>query len=272
MLRNIRMVIGWLFRWGKRAKFAMDMAQFFGLWKMVFSFMTGLLAAVASWRDTNVISPFWFVAVGFAVTLFILNAGWSLINRWQNSKHIAWVANEDNQLRIREISALEVRNEEARLQREQREKEIDPQHRAYNEDRFGRLQRDDRIDDQNLTIALRWLVTSSSWGRWRDAESLRDNGHKLNELSMMQNAIWELQTKAQEGRINICGWSAEKKALELILIDTLVNKATLSVHRDDRTIWQVSLVSRPKCEVASYSYLVTDMNIVREIWPESDPD
>jgi hypothetical protein len=83
-LRNIKVVISWLFRWGEHAAFSADIAKFFGLPKMLISVEAALLAGVA---ETKLISPFWFVAVWFAVILVIVNAGWSLFNKLQTAKH-----------------------------------------------------------------------------------------------------------------------------------------------------------------------------------------
>jgi hypothetical protein len=75
-----------VFSVGEHAKFAADVVNFFGPWKMLISVEMGLLAAVAeSYRA----SPFWFGAVGFATTLVIINAGWGLINKWRLPKHQA---------------------------------------------------------------------------------------------------------------------------------------------------------------------------------------
>jgi hypothetical protein len=84
MFRHIRIVISWFFRLGEHAIFAADIAKFFGLWKMVISFELGLLTALAEWYET---SPFWFGAVGFTVTLVIINVVWGLYNKWQISEH-----------------------------------------------------------------------------------------------------------------------------------------------------------------------------------------
>jgi hypothetical protein len=89
VLRSIKMVFNWFFKWGEHAKFATEIGKFlveyFGLWKMFGSIEMGLLAAVARGQEA---SPFWFGAAGFAVTLVIINASWSLFNKWQNSKHV----------------------------------------------------------------------------------------------------------------------------------------------------------------------------------------
>lgn len=37
--------------------------------------------------EPEIISSFWFVAGLFAVILVIVNAGWSLFNKWQTAKH-----------------------------------------------------------------------------------------------------------------------------------------------------------------------------------------
>jgi hypothetical protein len=84
MLHNIKMAINWFFRLGEHATFAAEIAKFFGVWKMVISTEAGLLAALAEWYEA---SPFWFGAVAFATTLTIINVGWSLINKWRNSRH-----------------------------------------------------------------------------------------------------------------------------------------------------------------------------------------
>lgn len=83
MGHNIRTAIKWFFRWGEHAKFATDLAEYFGLQKMTFSVLGGLLTAVA---QANEASPFLFGAAGFAVTLVIINAVWGLINKWHFTK------------------------------------------------------------------------------------------------------------------------------------------------------------------------------------------
>jgi hypothetical protein len=84
MFRRVRMVISWFFRWGEHAKFATEIAKFFGVWGMVISVEAGLMAALAEWYEA---SPFWFGVVGFTSTLVIINVVWSLYNKWQVSKH-----------------------------------------------------------------------------------------------------------------------------------------------------------------------------------------
>jgi hypothetical protein len=180
---------------------------------------------------------------------------------------------EASPLRIREIEAQEANNEEMRLQREQREREIDPHHRVYNEARFEQLSKGDSVEDEILTTAARWLVLRSSWGRWQSAQSL-PRGQTLHEFTMMQTAIAALQSGAEEGTIAILGWLPEKGVLELISIDTWKNKATLRLSADDRNQWRVSLDSKSSKDktpdVIDYTYLMTDMKKIRELWPETD--
>jgi hypothetical protein len=87
------MVVSWFFRWGEHAIFAVDMAKYFGVWKTVISIMSGLLTALAGWREQP--RPFWIVLsglIGFAVTLVIINAVWGLFNKWKISKTLAGTA------------------------------------------------------------------------------------------------------------------------------------------------------------------------------------
>jgi len=87
MLRNVKMVISLLFRWGEHAIFAAHIAKFFGLQKMVISMEAGLLASLAEWPDQP--RPFWVVMaglVGFAVALVILNVIFGLFIKWKISK------------------------------------------------------------------------------------------------------------------------------------------------------------------------------------------
>ncbi len=88
MGHNIQTVIKWFFRWGEHATFVVDLANFFGVQKMVISFEGGLLAALANWSETT--SPFWKVMsglAGFTLTLVAINVFWGLFNNWQISKH-----------------------------------------------------------------------------------------------------------------------------------------------------------------------------------------
>ncbi len=88
MLHNIKEVINWFFRWGEHASFVSDLAKFFGVQKIVMSFLGAIFAALANWSDTT--SPFWKVMsglAGFAITLVIINAVCGLINKWRLSQY-----------------------------------------------------------------------------------------------------------------------------------------------------------------------------------------
>jgi hypothetical protein len=89
MFRRVGMVISWFFRWGEHALFAADIANYFGLRKMVISVEGGLLAAFANWPEPKTISPFGIVMsglAGFAVTLVIINGVLSLFNNVFNKE------------------------------------------------------------------------------------------------------------------------------------------------------------------------------------------
>lgn len=129
--------------------------------------------------------------------------------------------------------------------------------------------------DSEVRDALFWIVDSSAWMRWQDAQRLANNGRSLGEWNKMNLAESVFRMRAENSEVTIRGRRRDHIEYETISSDFW--KVTyLDVQPDPKSLWRVTVRARSGLskeamdQIPDYVSLQVESQKIQEFWPKND--
>ncbi|MDV2495706.1 MAG: hypothetical protein RX316_05780 [bacterium] len=159
--------------------------------------------------------------------------------------------------------------------RRDRQRIRDVHHVTLGVEAVGRPTLKTKVIWEGVNSALLWIVNSSAWMRWQDAQHLANNGKPLGEQNKIHLAVFVFLKKAETGVLTIRGRRHGHLEYEEISPDVWVN-TYLDIQRDVRTLWRVTMKARHGLEqkameqVPDYESFQVSEEKVLGLWPRED--
>lgn len=123
--------------------------------------------------------------------------------------------------------------------------------------------------------ALFWIVYSSAWMRWQEAQRLANDSKTLTEQIKMWLALSHFQDKIDSGDLIVRAKQHDSIAYETVDKD-FWKSAALNIQPDKKTLWRVHIMVRQGVsekaakQIPGYDSFIVSEQRFEKMWPKKD--